>query len=173
MIARPRLEMVMRISSVGLAAALTVVALSSTLQAQRAEAPLDARSVALVNQGKAARAAGDLSRANDLFESALAADPRNRTALVSLAGVAEAQKLPGKALRYYREALVLEPNDVTALAGQGGAMVQRGALAKARENLAKIRTICKADCAPAQQLAADIARGAPVAQASPPSTPKP
>lgn len=173
MIARTRLEMVMRISSLGLAAALTVVALSSTLEAQRAEPPLDARSVALVNQGKAARAAGDLNRANDLFESALAADPRNRAALVSLASVAEAQKLPGKALRYYREALVLEPNDVNALAGQGGALVQRGALAKARENLAKIRTLCKADCAPAQQLAADIARGAPVAQASPPATPKP
>lgn len=163
----------MRISSVALAATLTVVALSGTLQAQRAQPPLDARSVALAAQGKAARAAGDLARANDLLESALAADPRNRTALTELAGVAESQKLPGKALRYYREALVLEPNDVATLAGQGGALVQRGALAKARENLARIRTLCKSDCAPAQQLSAAIARGAPVAQATPPATPKP
>lgn len=157
----------MRISTVTAAAALTLVAISASLNAQRADAPIDARSMALLEQGRAARAAGDLPRANDLIESALAIDPRNRAAFIALAGIADAQKLPGKAIRYYREALTLEPNDVQALAGQGDVLVRRGALAKARENLAKIRTICKSDCAPAQALAANIARGVPVAQTAP------
>ena len=159
----------MRMSSVAAAAALTLVAISTTLSAQRPAPPIDARSQALLAQGKGAQAAGDLPRANDLLESALAVDPRNRAAFIALAGVAQAQKLPGKAIRYYREALTLEPNDVQALAGQGGVLVQRGALAKARENLAKIKQICKADCPPAQALAAEIARGVPtVAQVVPP-----
>lgn len=169
MIAKPsNMEMLMRISSVAAAAALTVVAMSSTLHGQRPATPIDPRSAALLAQGNAARAAGNLERATDLMESALALDPRNRDAYVALAGVAEAQKLPGKAIRMYREALSLDPNDVQALAGQGGALIQRGALAKARENLAKIKQLCKSDCAPAQALAADIARGVPLAQAAAP-----
>lgn len=164
-----KLETIMRITSVTAAAALTLVTISTTLSAQGADAPIDPRSLALLAQGKGAQSAGDLPRANDLMEAALAIDPRNRAAFIGLARVAEAQKLPGKAIRYYREALTLEPNDTQALAGQGGVLVERGALAKARENLTKIRTICKADCPPAQALAADIARGAPVvAQAAPP-----
>lgn len=163
----------MRISSVAAAAALTLVAMSATLSAQRADAPIDPRSTALLAQGRAVQAAGDLSRATDLIESALVLDPRNRGALIALAGIAQAQKLPGKAIRYYREALTLEPGDLTALAGQGGALVQRGALAKARENLVKIQKICKADCPPAQALAAEIARGAPAMAQAVPVKPQP
>ncbi len=169
-----KLETIMRITSVAAAAALTLMTISTTLSAQGADVPIDPRSTVLLAQGKGAQAAGDLVRANDLMEAALAIDPHNRAAFIALAGVADAQKLPGKAIRYYREALTLEPNDTQALAGQGAVLVQRGALAKARENLAKIRIICKADCEPARTLAADIARGAPiVAQATPPAVKPP
>lgn len=166
----------MRISSVAAAAALTLVAVSSTLYGQRADAPINPQSIALLTEGKAARAAGNLERANDLMESALALDPRNRAAYIALAEVAEAQKLPGKAIRFYREALVLEPNDVVVLSGQGQAMVARGALAKAKENLTKIQAICKGTCPEGQQLSAAIAKGPPptqAAQATPTVTPKP
>lgn len=169
-------EKVMRISSLAAAAALTLVAVSSTLQGQRPDDQVDARSVALLEQGKAARAAGNLERATDLMESALAVDPRNRAAFIALANVAEAQRLPGKAIRLYREALLLEPNDVAALAGQGEAMVQRGALTRARDNLAKIEKLCAKGCAAQQQLSAAIAKGPPPTQAAqatvPPPTPE-
>lgn len=164
----------MRFSSVGAAAALTLVTLATSLSAQRTDEPIDPRSLALVEQGRAARAAGDSVRATDLFESALAVDPRNRGAFIQLAGIAQAQKLPGKAIRLYREALSLEPDDVAALAGQGEALVQRGAVPRARDNLAKIKTLCRGDCAPAQTLAAAIAKGPPPVQAAqvvPPTTP--
>lgn len=150
----------MRISLVSAAAALALLSVSTSLNAQRADDQIDARSVALLDRGKAARAAGDLDTANGLIESALAVDPRNRAAYLVLAEIARNQGLPGKAIRFYREALTLEPNDQAALRGQGEAMVQKGAVERAKENLARLKTLC-GNCAEATQLAAAIAKGPP------------
>lgn len=150
----------MRISLVSAAAALALLSVSTSLNAQRADDQIDARSVALLERGKAARAAGNLDTANDLIESALAVDPRNRAGYLALAEIARAQGLPGKAIRFYREALTLEPNDQVALRGQGEAMVQKGAVERAKENLARLKTLC-GNCAEATQLAAAIAKGPP------------
>lgn len=160
----------MRISLVSAAAALALLSVSTSLNAQRADDQIDARSTALLERGKAARAAGDLDTANGLIESALAVDPRNRAGYLALAEIARAQGLPGKAIRFYREALTLEPNDQAALRGQGEAMVQKGAVERARENLARLKTLC-GNCADATQLAAAIAKGPPAtatAQVVPP-----
>src|SRR4051794_17006786 len=113
----------MRLVPVALVGALGLVALSSAVMGQKPDAQLDPRSVAIVEQARAAQRAGDLEQANDLLESALAVDPKNRSAFLALADVAKSQGLPGKAIRFYREALELEPNDVVALAGQGDALV--------------------------------------------------
>jgi len=150
----------MRISLVSAAAALALLSVSTSLNAQRADDQIDARSVALLERGKAARAAGDLDAANGLIESALAVDPRNRAGYLVLAEIARTQGLPGKAIRFYREALTLEPNDQAALRGQGEAMVQKGAVERAKENLARLKTLC-GTCADATQLAAAIAKGPP------------
>lgn len=150
----------MRISLVSAAAALALLSVSTSLNAQRADDQIDARSIALLERGKAARAAGDLDTANGLIESALAVDPRNRAGYLALAEIARTQGLPGKAIRFYREALTLEPNDQAALRGQGEAMVQKGAVERAKENLARLKTLC-GNCADATQLAAAIAKGPP------------
>lgn len=155
----------MRVTSVAIAAALTLVCVSTSLSGQRPDTQIDARSLQLLAEGRAARAAGNLDGATDLLETALAVDPRNRQAFVTLAEVAETRGLPGKAIRLYREALTLEPNDVVALRGQGEALVAKGAVAVAKGNLAKIRTLCKAGCPEANQLAAVIAKGPPVTTA--------
>lgn len=157
----------MRYSSVAAAAALTLLALSTSLQGQRPDDQIDARSMALLGKGRAAQAAGNLDGATDLMESALAVDPRNRAAFVSLGQVAAARGLPGKAIRLYRDALNLEPSDISALRGQGEALVMRGAVDRAKDDLAKIRTICaKAACPDATTLATVIAKGPPIATAS-------
>lgn len=164
----------MRITLVSAAAALALLSVSTSLYGQRADDQIDARSVALLERGKVARAAGNLDSANDLIESALAVDPRNRQAFIVLAEIARTQGLPGKAIRFYREALTLEPNDVVALRGQGEAMVQKGAVERAKENLARVKTLCGNGCVEANQLAAAIAKGPPAtvtAQAAP--APKP
>ena len=113
----------------------------------------------------AERAAGNLDGATDTLETALAVDPRNRAAFIALAQVANQRDLPGKAIRLYREALLLEPNDRQALAGQGDALVHKGALTQARANLIKLKTLCKGQCPEATMLAATIAKGPPITTA--------
>ena len=152
----------MRSLPIVIAAGLALVSVSTSLSGQRPQAGIDPRSLQLLADGRAARAAGNLDAAVDAWETAVVVDPRNRAAFVALADAAEARGLPGKAIRLYREALLLEPNDLAALAGQGEALVAKGAVNRARENLARIRTLCKTACAPATQLAAAIAKGPPV-----------
>lgn len=151
----------MRFSPVAIALSLTLLAVSSGVNGQKADDEINPKSMALLAEGQAALKAGNLVAANDALETALAIDPRNRAAFVSLGRVAQAQQLPGKAIRMYFEALSLEPNDVNALSAQGEAMVQKGAVERARANLARVKTLCKSECAPAMQLAAAIAKGPP------------
>ena len=75
------------------------------------------------------------------------------------------RSLPGKAIRLYREALLLEPGDRQALKGQGDALVAKGAIAQAKVNLAKLKTLCKGGCPEVQALAAEIAKGPPITTA--------
>ena len=163
----------MRYTSVAIAAALAMVSISTSLHGQRPDDQIDGKSLALLEQGRAARAAGNVDGAIDLLETAVAVDPRNREAFIALAQVSEARGLPGKAIRLYREALLLEPNDVNALKGQGEALVAKGAVSRAKENLARVRALCKSNCPQATALAAVIAKGPPVAtaQAVPPKSP--
>ncbi len=149
----------MRLTPPALALATLLAAVSSVSHGERPTAGVDPRSAALVMEGNADAAAGRLEAANDVLESALAVDPRNRMAFVSLAKVATRQGLPGKAIRLYREALSLEPNDIAAIAGQGEAMVAKGAVTKARENLAKLKGLCIGNCPEQVALAAAIEHG--------------
>lgn len=163
----------MRVSSVALAASLALASISTSLSGQRPDDQIDPKSMALVTQARAARAAGNLDGATDLLETAVVVDPRNRAAFVMLAQVAEARDLPGKAIRFYREALLLEPNDVAALRGQGEAMVRKGAVNQAQQNLAKIKSLCKGACPDAGALAGVIAKGPPVTTAATIAAPTP
>ena len=146
-------------ASIALAAVLTTV--SSMGQSQRPDSQISPQSIEWQKAGESARRAGNLSGATDALESALALDPRNRTAFVELAEVARAQGLQGKAIRLYKEALLLDPTDVVALAGQGEAMVEKGAVARAKEVLAEAQKLCKTDCAPVTKLSAAIQKGPP------------
>ena len=164
----------MRYSTVAAAAALTLLTVSASLHGQNADTPVNPRSMALLEKGRAAQAAGNLDAATDVLETALAVDPHNREAYIVLGQVAQARGLPGKAIRLYRDALMLDPNDLAALKGQGEALVDKGAVQRARDNLAKIKALCgKAACSESGALAAVIAKGPPIATASAETTPKP
>lgn len=151
----------MRLTPIALSVALAVATMASTGHGQRPDDQIDPRSAALVDQARQLSAAGQHNEAIDLLETALAVDPRNRGAYVALGRVAQAQRLPGKAIRLYADALKLEPNDLNALGGQGEAYVQRGAIERARANLTRVRSLCGQTCPQAQQLAAAIDRGPP------------
>ena len=152
---------------------LAGVALASPVSGQRSDDQIQPKSLELQRQGKAALAAGKLDQAEDLLETALAVDPRNRWAFVDLARVAEKQQLHGKAIRMTNRALQLEPNDPDAIAVQGEAMVELGATARAQQNLQKLQAICAPrGCPQIAQLSAAISRGPTVAAAKPPASPK-
>lgn len=155
------LEKIMRFTPAAVALALTAAVLSSAGMSQRPDSQIDPRSTAWVEKGAAAQKAGNLQGAIDAFETALAVDPRNRNAFIALAQVSRTQGLDGKAIRFYREALLLDPTDLNALGGQGEAMVEKGAVTKAKENLAKMRSICHSTCPQVAQLNAVIEKGAP------------
>ncbi|MBL0767250.1 tetratricopeptide repeat protein [Sphingopyxis sp. DHUNG17] len=136
----------MRVSFLALGAGLVLASMPVASDAQRADNDILPQSIALQAEGQKAQEAGDLNLAVDYYESALAADPRNRSAIIALAQVARAQGLPGKAIGLYREALLLEPNDIIALTGQGEALADKGALELAREKLATAQRLCAQKC---------------------------
>ena len=67
--------------------------------------------------------------------------------------------LQGKALHYYREALERDPQNRAAISGEGAALVEKGAVEKARRNLARLQGLCGCTCPQTRDLAAAIARG--------------
>jgi Tfp pilus assembly protein PilF len=155
------MELLMRLTPIALTVAIALATVASAGQGQKPDDQIDGRSVALAGQAQTLVTQARYQEATDLYESALAVDPRNRQAYIGLARAAQGLKLPGKAIKFYFEALKLEPNDVAALAGQGEALVQRGAVERAKQNLERIKTLCTTPCPQATQLAAVIAKGPP------------
>lgn len=153
-----------------LGAAATLLA--SPVVGQRPDDEIAPRSIEFQQQGETLIAAGKLTEAADLLETSVAIDPRNRSAFVDLARVAKQQKLFGKAIRLSNEALQLEPNDLDAIEVQGEAMVELGAIPRAKENLAKLQKLCASGCRQVAALSNAISRGPTVAQANAPETAK-
>jgi tetratricopeptide (TPR) repeat protein len=151
-------DLLMRYTPVAVALSLLAATSSSVLLSQPPE-QLDPRVTALLGEGRAAASAGNLSGAIDAYESALTVQPGSVTVLLSLADATRDQGLQGKALHYYRVALVNDPRNVNALAGEGIALAEKGATEKAKGNLARLETICGQGCSEAQKLAAVIAKG--------------
>jgi len=163
------MQSLVRFAFIGLAG----VALASPVASQRADDQIAPKSIELQHQARSLATAGKLEQAEDMLETALAVDPRNRGAFVDIARVAEKQHLYGKAIRMTNKALQLEPNDPDAIAVQGEAMVELGATARAQANLQKLQTICGAKgCPQVAQLSGAITRGPTVASAKAPESPK-
>ena len=162
----------MRLLASVLAVGFASLILSAPVAGQKPDDQIAQQSVTLQHQGESLLAAGKLDQAEDALEASLAVDPRNRWAFVDLARVADKQGLFGKAIRMANKALLLEPNDPDAIAVQGEAMVELGAVARAQANLQKLQTVCAKGCPQLAQLSAAITRGPSVASAKPPATPK-
>ena len=140
--------------ALSLAAALTASAgFSAPTQ------PADPRAAALHVQGRADMAAGRVDPAIDAYEAALALQPGSVPVLLDLAEATRRQGMQGKALHYYREALKSEPQNLQAISGEGAALVEKGAVEKARRNLARLKSLCGDACEPTRQLAAALAKG--------------
>jgi len=157
-----------RIGLVGLAGLLA----TTPVLGQKTDDQILPKSVELLKQGEAHLAAGRFMEADDALETALAVDPRNRRAFVVMAQVAQKQKLYGQAIRFTNKALALEPADRDAIEIQGEAMVELGAIARAKANLTKLQKLCPNGCQQLSSLSSAINRGPTMAAAKPPQTPK-
>ena len=146
--------------------------LAAPLASQRPDDQIHPRSVELMRQGETLLAGGKFVEADDALEASLTVDPRNRKAFVVMARVAQKQRLFGQAIRFTNKALALEPRDLDALAVQGEAMVELGAVPRARDNLAKLQKLCPNGCRQLSALSAAITRGPSVASIKPPASPK-
>ena len=141
------------------AAALSLFVAVSASVGHAGDREADPRAAALISEGKAALAAGETQAAIDAFETALAIDPGHTPIFLELAEAARADGLQGKAIRYYREALARDPGNLAAISGEGEALFEKGAVEKARGNLAKLQSLCGDSCPETAELRATIARG--------------
>ncbi len=162
----------MRFSPLVLMLGLATSTLAIPAAGQRPDDQISPRSLEFSKRGEAALAAGNYLAADDALETALVLDPRNRRAFTTMAKVAIKQKLFGQAIRLTNKALSLEPTDRDAMAIQGEAMVEAGAVPRARDNLAKLQKLCAGPCPQAAALSAAIARGPALAAATPATTKK-
>ena len=143
------------------AAALSLVLATTASVGWSAERDPSPRAGVLIAEGRAALETGNTQAAIDAYEAALAVDPGYTPIFIMLADAARADRLQGKAIRYYREALAREPRNLAAIAGEGAALVEKGAIEKARSNLARLESLCGEICPETQALSATIAAGPP------------
>ncbi|MEO6041742.1 MAG: tetratricopeptide repeat protein [Croceibacterium sp.] len=141
------------------ALALSLLAAVTASVGYGAERDPNPAALALAKAGQALLAAGKVEDAIDSFEAGLAIDPAYTRLYLNLAEAARRQGLQGKAIHYYREALAREPGNLAAISGEGQAMVEKGALEKARRNLAQLQSLCGTGCVEAKELAATLDRG--------------
>lgn len=153
------MEYVMRYFPAAAALSMLAAVTASVSYAEIRQA--DPRAVMLVEMGRGELAAGDVQGAIDFFESALAVDPGHTAIYLDLAEAARAQDLQGKAIHYYREALRREPANLAAISGEGEALLEKGAVEKARRNLARLQALCGSGCVETRELAAALDRGPP------------
>lgn len=121
----------------------------------------DPRAEMLLEEGRAALAAGDTQGAIDAFEAAFAVDPAYTPIFIDLAQAARADGLQGKAITYYREALDRDPDNFAAISGEGEALVEKGAIEKAQRNLVRLESLCGSSCPETVALQATIDAGPP------------
>jgi tetratricopeptide (TPR) repeat protein len=151
-------DFLMRYYPAALALSL-LAAVTASAGFSAAPQPLDPRASTLVAQGRSALTAGDIDAAIDAFEAALTIQPGASSIYLNLAEATRRQGLQGKALHYYREVLERDPQNLEAIAGEGAAMVEKGAVEKAKRNLARLQGLCGDGCEPTRTLAAAIAKG--------------
>lgn len=126
----------------------------------------------LVNEAAMALTAENAAEAQVLFERALVANPANLDAMIGLGKTHEVQGRVGRGLKYYRQALSIDPNAQPALEAQAIAFLKRDMVERAEANRDKLAKLCDQGCdaldtvsAALETFRADKAQAADLAQA--------
>jgi tetratricopeptide (TPR) repeat protein len=166
-------EFLMRYTPAAVALSL-LAAVTGSMGSARTSDPIDPRAQVLLQDGRTMLAKGNVDGATDSLESALTLDPANAGILISLGDAAREAGLQGKAIHYYRTVLDHEPNNVAAIAGEGAALAEKGAIDKAKASLARIEGLCGRSCPETAMVSKALAAGPkPQVVAAETVTPKP
>lgn len=125
---------------------ISVVAAMSVSVLAQSDNKFEKVSQDLVAQANTALGTEQFADAQFLYERALVAQPANITALIGLGKSHEGQGRLGKGLKYYRQALEIEPNDQTALEVQALAFLKRDMMDRADDNRDKLARLCANGC---------------------------
>jgi len=90
--------------------------------------------------------AGDYGRALTLLQKVVQGDPRHADAWNYIGFSHKQLKQVDQALAAYQRALAINPSHLGALEYLGETYLHRGDLAKAREQLAKLKSLCPSGC---------------------------
>ncbi|UTW53809.1 tetratricopeptide repeat protein [Kordiimonas sp. SCSIO 12610] len=126
--------------------AATLVALPISADENKTSEKYQVLSAQLITDAKLALTQGKEDDAQLMFERALVANPANVEALIGLGNTYEAKGQTGRGLRYYRQALELDPNDKTALQAQSLAFLKQNLYDRAELNRDKLARLCAAGC---------------------------
>lgn len=141
-----------RVLKPAIAACFAVWALSTpSTSLQVADRYIDV-SDTLAVQAKAKLGGGETEAAQDLYERALVANPANMQALIGLGKTHEAQGRVGRGLKYYRQALTIDPNALRALEAQAIAFLKRDMPDRAEINRDRLATLCRTGCEPLENV---------------------
>ncbi len=127
-------------------AVITALIISASATAKPTVTATTGASQQLVLRAQVAATQNKATEALDLYEAALAADPKNMSAYLGLGRAYESIGMQGRALRYYRLALEVNPNDLALLEAQALGMIAKGAPTKAQLPLDRIRKLCPKGC---------------------------
>ncbi len=148
----------MRYYSAALALSL-LAGLTASVSHSAPSTVIDPRVSALLAQGQGELGANRIDAAIDAYEAALTIQPGNVSVMLQLAEATRRQGMQGKALHYYRLALANEPQNVSAISGEGVTLVEKGAVDRARRNLVRLRGLCGENCEATRTLTAALAKG--------------
>ncbi len=126
--------------------ALSAVLLSAPTYASQTASKYIDLSKSLTTNAAAVFENGKPAEAQNILEHALVADPANIITLITLGKVHEAQNRMGKGLKYYRQALEIDPNNLNALELQSIAFLAKGLNDRAEKNLTKLTQLCREGC---------------------------
>lgn len=145
-------DIVMRFSTKVITLSLFFMTVSSIGYTQVADDEINPQALIFMEKAADFTNKGQLDDAIGYYETALALHPRNRKAYIALAEIAEKQKLNGKAITLYKEVLEINPNDQIALIQQGRLFASKGALERAKTNLARLKILCGVNCSDNESL---------------------
>lgn len=103
-------------------------------------------SARLVAEASTLEKAGKLAEAQFALERALVAAPENAAILLRLGEIHEAQGRTGKGLKYYRNALIVDPSLKSAMEHQALAFLKRNLLIKAELVTDRLTVLCETGC---------------------------